>query len=136
MSTIIDRRTIRTNKEDYGYGTSPRTEYNETKSILRSYNLIWFIVGFINVVLVFRFFFELLGANPYNAFTQFIYALSYPFAAPFRSIFGVTNVATAYFDWSILVAIIVYLLIGYGLVQLLRIAKPVTRDDPNQRMVV
>ena len=135
MSTIIDHRTIRTNKEDYGYGRTPR-EYNETKSILRSYNLIWFVAGFINVLLGFRFFFELLGANPYNGFTQFIYALSYPFAAPFRSIFGVTNIATAYFDWSILVAIVVYLLVGYGLIQLLRIIKPITRNDPNHRMVV
>jgi len=135
MSVIIDRRTIRPNREDFGYGTGSQ-EYNQTKKIVRSYNIIWFIVGFIDALLGFRFVFEILGANPYNEFTQLVYTLSYPFAQPFRSIFGITTVANSYFDWSVLLAIVVYLLIGYGLVQLLRIINPITRDDMHHRMVV
>jgi uncharacterized protein YggT (Ycf19 family) len=135
MSIVIDRRTIRPNREDFGYGTGSH-EYNQTKRIVRSYNIIWFIVGFIDALLGFRFVFEILGANPYNEFTQLVYTLSYPVAQPFRSIFGITSVANSYFDWSVLLAMIVYLLIGYGLVQLLRIINPITRDDMHHRMVI
>jgi uncharacterized protein YggT (Ycf19 family) len=105
--------------------------YHEKKAMVRSYNVIWFFVGLIDALLAFRFFFELLGANPYNAFVNLIYSISYPLAGPFRTIFGVTNAATATFDWSILVAIVVYLLIGYALIQLLRIIRPMTPEDVN-----
>jgi uncharacterized protein YggT (Ycf19 family) len=111
-----------------------RQTYQEKKAVVRSYNIIWFFVSIIVALLAFRFVFELLGANPANAFVQFIYALSYPFAGPFRTIFGITNVASSTFDWSIFVAIVVYILIGYALVQLLRIIRPMSRDDVNHRI--
>ena len=108
----------------------PKT-YQQKKAVYRSYHIIWFIVGLIVALLGFRFVFELLAANPANSFVQMIYTLSYPFAGPFRTIFGVTNVAYSLFDWSILVAIVVYVLIGYALVQLLRIIRPVTPQEVN-----
>jgi len=111
-----------------------RQPSQERKSVWRSYNVIWFFAGLIDALLAFRFIFELSGANPNNAFVQLIYALSYPFAAPFQSIFGVTNIAHASFDWSLLVAMIVYFLIGYALVQILRIIHPVTADDFHRRI--
>ena len=111
-----------------------RQTYQEKKSFWRSYHIIWFAIGIITTLLAFRFVFELLGANPYNSFVQLIYTLSYPFAGPFQSIFGITSVAQSTFDWSILVAIAVYILIGYALVRLLRIIRPVTRDDVNHRI--
>lgn len=108
--------------------------YQQRKAVWRSYNTIWFIVGLITALLAFRFVFELLGANPSNAFVQLIYTFSYPFAGPFQTIFGITVAATAVFDWSLLVAMVVYLLIGYALIQLLRIIRPVTPDDVNHRI--
>jgi uncharacterized protein YggT (Ycf19 family) len=111
-----------------------RQPSQERKSVWRSYNAIWFFVGLIVSLLAFRFVFELLGANPYNAFVQLIYTLSYPFAAPFQSIFGITSIAHATFDWSLLVAMIVYFFIGYALVQILRIIHPVTSDDVRHRI--
>lgn len=123
----------------YGPARTPVTpdyanDYHETKKVVRSYNAIWFIVGIIEVLLGFRFVFEITGANPANAFVQFIYTMSYPFAQPFHSIFGVTVVANAFFDWSLLVAVVVYWLIGYGLIQLLRIIHPVHSDGVTHRV--
>ena len=108
-----------------------RQTYQEKKRVWRSYNAIWFVVGIIVALLAFRFIFELTDANPYNSFVQLIYTLSYPFAGPFESIFGITTVSRSTFDWSSLVAIIVYILIGYALVQLLRIIHPVSHDEVN-----
>jgi uncharacterized protein YggT (Ycf19 family) len=110
------------------------SNYQETKTVARSYNFIWFIVGIIEALLGFRFVFEMAGANPGSPFVQFIYAVSYPFSQPFHSIFGVTVVANSFFDWSLLVAIMVYWLIGFGLVQLLRIMHPVTTDHVRHRV--
>jgi len=108
--------------------------FQQKKAVWRSYNIIWFAIGLIDAVLVFRFIFELLGANPGNAFVTFIYTLSYPFAGPFQTILGVTSVASSMFDWSLLVGMVVYLLIGYALVQLLRIIRPVTPEDVNHHV--
>jgi uncharacterized protein YggT (Ycf19 family) len=111
-----------------------RQTYQEKKAVWRSYHIIWFLVGLITTLLAFRFVFELLGANPYNGFVQTIYTLSYPLAGPFETIFGITSVARSTFDWSVLVAILVYILIGYALVRLLRIIRPVTPDEVNHRI--
>lgn len=132
-SMIEERRIVRTNKEDFGYGTTHR-EYKQEKAVIRSHNIVWFVIGLIVALLGFRFIFEIFGANPASGFTQFIYTLSYPFAQPFHSIFGVTALANAFFDWSLLVAIAVYLLIGYGINQLLRIVRPLTPEEINHRM--
>lgn len=129
---IEERRFLRMNKEDFGYGA--RHEFQQQKAVVRSYHIVWFVVGLINVFLGFRFIFEVFGANPASGFTQLVYAISYPFAQPFHSIFGVTSVANAFFDWSLLIAIAVYLLIGYGVVHLLRIIKPLSPEEINHRM--
>jgi len=130
---IEERKIVHTNKQDFGYGTTHR-EYQQEKAVVRSYHIVWFFVGLIVALLGFRFLFEVLGANPASGFTQLVYTLSYPFAQPFHSIFGVTAVANSFFDWSLLVAIAVYILIGYGVNQLLRIVRPLTPEEINHRM--
>lgn len=111
-------------------------EVRQERSVWRAYHTVWLIVGIIEALLGFRFLFLLLAANPASGFTQLIYGLSAPFVAPFQSIFGVTAAGGAVFDWSLLVAAIVYLLIGYAVVQLLRIIRPVRTDEMNQTVVV
>lgn len=87
-------------------------------------DVIWFIIGFIVVVLLFRFALLLFGANPEAGFTQIIYALSAPFMAPFQAVFGTTAVERSVFEWSALLAVFVYLLIGWGLTSLVMALTP------------
>jgi len=88
--------------------------------------LVWFIAGVILVLLVFRFVFVLLGANPANGFANFIYTTSHPFVAPFFGLFsynlryGVSRV-----EIYTLVAMAVYALVAYGLAKLININRPV-----------
>lgn len=49
---------------------------------------IWLIAGLLLLLLAFRFVLALLGANPANAFADFIYTTSHPFVAPFFTLFG------------------------------------------------
>lgn len=77
-------------------------------------NGIYFLVGALEVLLLLRLFLRLSGANPNNTFAQTIYGLSDPFMAPFATLFvsptsgGGSNV----FDLNLLVAIIVYAVLG------------------------
>jgi uncharacterized protein YggT (Ycf19 family) len=88
-------------------------------------NTIYLLIGLLEVLLVLRFILRLSGANPSNTFAQFIYSLSAPFIAPFSTLFvsptadGGANI----FDVNLLVAIVVYALLGWlavWLVQYLR----------------
>lgn len=91
-------------------------------------NGVWYLVGFIEIILILRFVLKLFGANPANGFVDFIYAVTGILTAPFDSIFGVTkpeagNVDSV-FEPSILVAAAVYALIGWGIVKLINLNRP------------
>lgn len=83
---------------------------------------VWFIVGFILIVIALRIVLLLLGANQGNGFVDVIYALGGFFAAPF---FGIFSYEPAYgvsvFEISSVVAILVYALIGWGIAKLVTI---------------
>lgn len=90
-------------------------------------NAIWFIVGVIEVLLGLRFVLKLLGANPNSGFVDFIYSLSDVFVAPFKGIFSTAtangDVVKSLFEPATLVAMLIYLLLGWGLVKLLTLNK-------------
>lgn len=88
-------------------------------------NSISFLVGLLEILLVLRFVLRASGANTQNAFAQFIYNISDPFIAPFSTLFvsPVTGGGANILDLNVLVAIVVYALLGWlaiTLVQFLR----------------
>lgn len=80
--------------------------------IIRS---IYLLVGSLITLLALRFFLRVSGANTESGFTQFIYKLSNPFIAPFSTLFisPVSDTGSNIFDVNVLMAIIVYLLLGW-----------------------
>ncbi|HSE61498.1 MAG TPA: hypothetical protein VLA88_04355 [Candidatus Saccharimonadales bacterium] len=82
--------------------------------------IIYVILGFIELLLGFRFVFLLLGANPESAIVGGVYAWSGIFTAPFAGIFGqavttapgVGVVTQSVFDWTTLIALAIYGMIG------------------------
>lgn len=101
----------------------------EKKVIFRAYQLIWYLLGVFETILLFRFAFKLLGANPGSPFVRFIYSISSALIYPFRTIFPQTNVEGSVFEWTSLVAIVVYFVVAYGLVHLFQIIKPVSKKE-------
>ncbi len=85
-------------------------------------NGIWLVLGIFEVLLAFRFFLKLLGANPNSGFTEFIYGISGPLTAPFRGIFSTPttegDITTSIFETSTLVAMLVYAVLAWGIVKL------------------
>jgi len=87
--------------------------------------IIWYVAGVLLVILAFRFVLALLGANPNNAFANFIYNVSHPFVAPFFSLFGYRlQYGVSRFEVYTLVAMAVYAIIAYGLARLVTIGRP------------
>jgi hypothetical protein len=114
---------------------------SKKRSIFRTYQVIWYILGVIEALLGLRILLLFLGANPSNPFAAFIYALSYPFAYPFLGLFPTPALGGSVFEWSSIIAMAVYWLLAWGIVKVLQIAKPVDErevvekvDDPELRI--
>lgn len=111
---------------------SPQKVYEAKKVIFRTYQIVWYILGVIEILLAFRFILKLLGANPFSGFTNFIYALSDPFALPFAGILRISASSGMVLEWSTLIAMIVYGIVAYGIVSLLQLIKPTTPTEVEQ----
>jgi uncharacterized YccA/Bax inhibitor family protein len=86
---------------------------------------IYFIFGLLEVLLAFRLVLKVTGASASSGFVSFIYSLTGLFILPFQGIFrmGIAQgvETTAVFEPSTLVALIVYIILAWGIVQLLRL---------------
>ena len=82
--------------------------------------LVYIAFGVIEVFIAVRFVLELLGANSAAGFVQFVYSVSGFFMTPFNAVFHAQRVSGFYFEVSALVAMIVYALVAWGLVALIR----------------
>lgn len=87
----------------------------------RAAAVVGFIVGVVDIFIAARFLGKLFGASSQSAFVNFIYQVSSPMVAPFKGIFGNGGSSTNSFETASLVAIVVYAVIGWGLVVLIRI---------------
>jgi hypothetical protein len=86
---------------------------------------IYYLLGVLEFLLVFRLIFKLAGASQGSAFVSVIYSISRVFILPFSGIFRSATATgvetTAVFEPATLVAIVVYALLAWGLVALVRI---------------
>lgn len=81
--------------------------------------ILYTIVGIIEGLVGLRIILRLLGANPGSLIVDWIYGWSTPLVAPFAGVFGQEAtvagpgvVTQSVFDWSALVALLVYGIIG------------------------
>lgn len=86
--------------------------------------IVYWGFGVIETILAFRFVLRLLGANPNASFTEFVYRISAGLMSPFFSVFPTQRVEGAVFEWSTLLAVAVYALVGWGIVSLIYAARP------------
>jgi hypothetical protein len=100
-----------------------------TKPLYRGTQVVWYILGLLEVLLAFRFVLKLLAANPGAGFSSFIYNFSYPFVAPFQSVFHVSQVEGNVSEWTTLLAMLVYWLIAWGIVKLFFMSKTVSTPE-------
>jgi uncharacterized protein YggT (Ycf19 family) len=105
------------------------TETKDAKSD-RGNAWVWYVVGIIDLFLLLRLMFHLFGARS-AGFTDFLYAITGPFVAPFRGIFASPSIEGSYFETASLVAIIIYALLGWMVVGLINL---ITRPTDSKKI--
>ena len=100
-----------------------------TKPLYKGTQIVWYILGIIEVLLAFRFVLKLLGANPAAGFSSFIYGFSKVFAAPFLNVFRVSYVSGSVFEWTTLLAMFVYWLVAVGIIRVFLMSKTVSTPE-------
>jgi hypothetical protein len=110
------------------------TDKSGVKPLYRGTQVVWYIFSFIEVILVFRFLLKLIGANPDAIFTNLIYTISYPFAAPFLYVVRSTQISGSVFEWTTLLAMLVYWVLAWGIVRLFVMGKPVSHAEADVKL--
>lgn len=105
-----------------------------TKPLYRGTQIVWYILGVLEALLAVRLILKLLGANPAAGFSNFIYDLSYFFVAPFLNVFQITSVEGVIFEWTTLLAMIIYYLIAWGIIKLFLMSKTVSTPEAASRL--
>lgn len=100
-----------------------------TKPLYRGTQIVWYILGIIEVLLAFRFVLKLLGANVEAGFSDFIYGTTYIFAAPFLNVFRIVKVSGSVFEWTTILAMFVYWVLAIAIVRLFLMGKTVSTGE-------
>jgi hypothetical protein len=100
-----------------------------TKPLYRGTQIVWYILGLIEVLLAFRFVLKLLGANASAGFSSFIYGVTSIFASPFLNVFRISKVGENKFEWTTLLAMFVYWIIALGIIKLFLMGKTVSTPE-------
>jgi hypothetical protein len=113
-----------------------KSSYNSstTKPLFRGTQIIWIIVSVLQVLLAFRFVLKLTGANPEAGFTSLIYGITWPFITPFHAVFPGTTIQGSVFEWTTLLAMLVYWFIAVGIAHVLRMGKTVSTPEAAEKL--
>lgn len=98
------------------------TTTQEVSPAFRLAQLIYVVFGIGIALIIIRVILKALAANPGAGFTSFLYGVTNPLVAPFQGIFATPQAGTgSVFEFSSIIAIIVYALIAWALVRLIEI---------------
>lgn len=101
---------------------APKVEVRQKKET-KIYKIMYFILGVIETLLGLRFLLLFFGANVYAGFASFIGDVTAPLMAPFNGLFPAKEGDIITFSTSTLVAMLVYALLFYGIVKLVKIIR-------------
>jgi hypothetical protein len=123
MAEIV-KEAVTTQNEGPKATITTKTERRATNTQTIEY-LVYFFLGVLEILLAFRLVLKLTGASLASNFVDVIYGITGIFILPFEGIFrrGFTQgiETTSVLEPSTLVALIVYAVLGWGIVKLIRI---------------
>lgn len=112
------------------------SSYNSptTKPLYKGIQIVWYLVGLVEIFLVFRFILKCLGANPDSGFASFIYGTTQFLATPFLGIVNETQTQGIAFEWATLLAMVVYWFAAWAVVKLFLLSKTVSTFEAAQEL--
>lgn len=85
--------------------------------VARFSQFLWLLVSVIVILLAIRFAFVLINANAATGFVSFIYNVTEPLVGPFKNIVNTPGI-----DIAAIIAIFVYMIVGWLIITLFRLA--------------
>ena len=97
--------------------------------LYRFHQVIWYALGTVEIALAFRLVLNLFRSTAESSFAQLIYKITFPLASPFLGIINPTVTQGLVIEWSVVLGMLVYGILAFGLTRLLRFLAPVTKEE-------
>ena len=107
---------------------------HSSRPFFRGAQVVWYILFLVQGLLAIRFLLQLLQANPDAVFTSLIYAVSSIFVYPFVAVFQNVVVDSSVFEWTTLLAMLVYWLLAMAIIKLFVMGKPVSPLEADRQL--
>lgn len=108
--------------------------HESNRTLYRGTQVVWYVLFVIEGLLIIRFLLQVLQANPNAFFTNLIYNFSDVLVLPFVAVFQNATVATSVFEWTTLLAMIVYWLLATAIVKLMVMSKSVSLAEADSNL--
>ena len=125
---MTDYQEVRTTEHEQGSEQRFRT--------FKVTQLIWLLLGLLEGLIALRVLFKLLGVNAANTFATFLYGVTNIFVAPFASLTGAPSAGGMVLEISSIIAMIIYLLIAWGIVKIVYVSFYRPRGPVSRRQTV
>lgn len=108
------------------YRETSTTRHEEGKeqraATFKATQVIWLLLGLLEGLIALRIIFKMMGVNAANAFANLLYGVTDLFLFPFNNLIRNPSAGNMVLEVSSLIAMIVYLLIGWALVRIVYVA--------------
>ena len=127
MEEVVEKRVVNhepvADQADVVQTTTTQTD-TDVHPANKAVQVVYYLIGLLLAVLGLRFILQLLGASQSSGFVNFIYTTTEPFVAPFYGVFQTTiSYGTARLELEALLAMLVYILVGWAIANLFRLAR-------------
>ena len=110
----------------YDYPDPEEVRYRQAVIYGRIASLVWFITFVILSIILLRMVMLMINANEENSFVSWVYGTSEFFVRPFLGITNDPSFNGAVFEINSLIAMLIYILIIYGILQLVKVVLDIT----------
>ena len=107
---MTDYKEVRTTSHEQGR--------EQRVATFKATQVVWLLLGLLEALIALRVVFKLIGVNAANTFASFLYGLTDFFIAPFASLTGAPSAGGMVFEFSTLIAMIVYALVFWAIERL------------------
>ncbi len=104
---MTDYQEVRTTQHEQGD--------EQRAATFKATQIIWLLLGILEALIALRVVFKLVGVNAANSFATLLYDFTNFFVAPFASLTGAPAAGGMVLEISSIIAMVVYLLIGWAL---------------------
>lgn len=105
-----------------------------SRPLYRGAQIVWYVLYLVEALLIARFVLKLLGANPNATFSDLVYSLSYIFTWPFTTVFNHDYIQGSIFEWTTLLAMVVYWLLATAIIKLFVMSKSVSVGEADAKL--